>query len=178
MSGFLALMNVGEGDIEKLRGAIENCDGSAESMAETMQDNLNGQLTILKSQLEELAIAFGVLLMPTIRKIVSAVQAFVDKLSSMDDSIRETILKVSGGFHSTGNCHRYADRIVRCFFQPLLRQLERSMGGSQGHFLRYLGWHQVHLLYGSGHLERCGRYVPRLVRHGLEFCLGEHQGIL
>ena len=43
MSGFLALMNSGEGDINKLRGAIENCDGSAESMAETMQDNLNGQ---------------------------------------------------------------------------------------------------------------------------------------
>lgn len=41
MSGFLALMNAGEGDIDKLRGAIENCDGSAESMAETMQDNLS-----------------------------------------------------------------------------------------------------------------------------------------
>jgi len=95
MSGFLALMNAGEGDIDKLRGAIENCDGSAESMAETMQDNLNGQLTILKSQLEELAISFGDLLMPTIRKIVSAVQAFVDKLNSMDDSTRETILKVA-----------------------------------------------------------------------------------
>ena len=59
MSGFLALMNSSETDINKLRGAIENCDGASESMAETMQDNLNGQLTILKSQLEELAISFG-----------------------------------------------------------------------------------------------------------------------
>ena len=49
MSGFLALMNSSEKDINKLRGAIENCDGASESMAETMQDNLNGQLTILKS---------------------------------------------------------------------------------------------------------------------------------
>ena len=86
MSGFLALMNSSETDINKLRGAIENC---AESMAETMQDNLNGQLTILKSQLEELAISFGDILMPTIRKIVSAVQQFVDKLNSMDESTRE-----------------------------------------------------------------------------------------
>lgn len=78
MSGFLALMNSSETDINKLRGAIENCDGASESMAETMQDNLNGQLTILKSQLEELAISFGDILMPTIRKIVSAVQQFVD----------------------------------------------------------------------------------------------------
>ena len=89
MSGFLALMNSSETDINKLRGAIENCDGASESMAETMQDNLNGQLTILKSQLEELAISFGDILMPTIRKIVSAVQQFVDKLNSMDESTRE-----------------------------------------------------------------------------------------
>ena len=51
MSGFLALMNSAPGDIDKLRNAIENCDGSAEDMAAIMQDNLNGQLTILKSQL-------------------------------------------------------------------------------------------------------------------------------
>ena len=94
MSGFLALMNSSETDINKLRGAIENCDGASESMAETMQDNLNGQLTILKSQLEELAISFGDILMPTIRKIVSAVQQFVDKLNSMYKSTRETIIKI------------------------------------------------------------------------------------
>lgn len=94
MSGFLALMNSSETDINKLRGAIENCDGASESMAETMQDNLNGQLTILKSQLEELAISFGDILMPTIRKIVSAVQQFVDKLNSMDEGTRETIVKI------------------------------------------------------------------------------------
>ena len=94
MSGFLALMNSSETDINKLRGAIENCDGASESMAETMQDNLNGQLTILKSQLEELAISFGDILMPTIRKIVSAVQQFVDKLNSMDKSTRETFIKI------------------------------------------------------------------------------------
>jgi TP901 family phage tail tape measure protein len=52
MSGFLALMNAGEADINKLSSAIDNCDGSAASMAETMNDNLAGQLQILKSQLE------------------------------------------------------------------------------------------------------------------------------
>ena len=44
MSGFLALMNAGEADINKLSSAIDNCDGSAASMAETMNDNLAGQL--------------------------------------------------------------------------------------------------------------------------------------
>ena len=94
MSGFLALMNSAPGDIDKLRNAIENCDGSAEDMAAIMQDNLNGQLTILKSQLEELAISFGEMLMPVIRKVVSAVQGFVDKLNNMDEAQRKTIITI------------------------------------------------------------------------------------
>ena len=100
MSGFLALMNAGEGDIEKLSSAIDSCsdtfvktvdgaiipmsqaleegidwveeyNGVAEQMAAVMQDNLGGQLTILKSQLQELAISFGEMLMPAIRAIVT-----------------------------------------------------------------------------------------------------------
>ena len=94
MSGFLALMNSAPGDIDKLRNAIENCDGSAEDMAAIMQDNLNGQLTILKSQLEELAISFGEMLMPIIRKVVTAVQGFVDKLNNMDEAQRKTIITI------------------------------------------------------------------------------------
>lgn len=42
MSGFLAVMNAAPADIEKLNNAITNCDGTAEKMAETMQDNLEG----------------------------------------------------------------------------------------------------------------------------------------
>ena len=53
MSGFLALMNAAPADIEKVSSAIANCDGKSAEMAATMQDNLAGQLTILKSQLEE-----------------------------------------------------------------------------------------------------------------------------
>ena len=94
MSGFLALMNSAPGDIDKLRNAIDNCDGSAENMAAIMQDNLNGQLTILKSQLEELAISFGEMLMPVIRKVVTAVQGFVAKLNNMDEAQRKTIITI------------------------------------------------------------------------------------
>ena len=95
MSGFLALMNAGEGDIDKLSSAIDNCDGSAEKMAMTMQDNLAGQLTILKSQLQELAISFGDILMPAIRSIVSKLQGFVDKLNGMDEGTKRTIVTIA-----------------------------------------------------------------------------------
>lgn len=95
MSGFLALMNAGEADINKLSSAIDNCDGSVASMAETMNDNLAGQLQILKSQLEELAISFGELLMPAIRTIVGWIQKFVDWLNSMDEGTRKVIVTIA-----------------------------------------------------------------------------------
>ena len=95
MSGFLAVMNAAPGDIEKLNSAINNCEGTAEKMATTMQDNLAGQFTILKSQLEELAISFGELLMPAIRTIVGWIQKFVDWLNGMDEGTKKVIMTVA-----------------------------------------------------------------------------------
>jgi len=102
MSGFLALMNAAPADIQKLEGAISTCsdeidgyNGVTEKMAAVMQDNLGGQLTILKSQLQELAISFGEILMPAIRAIVSKIQGFIDKLNAMDPATKETIVKIA-----------------------------------------------------------------------------------
>ena len=95
MSGFLAVMNVAPGDIEKLNSAINNCDGTAEKMAATMQDNLAGQLTILKSQLEELAISIGEILMPYIRQIVGWIQGLVDWLNGLDEGTKKIIVTVA-----------------------------------------------------------------------------------
>lgn len=80
---------------EELQAIFDSTKGSAEEMADIMQDNLSGQLTILKSQLEELAISFGEILMPTIRAIVTKIQAFVDKLNNMSDAQKQTIVKIA-----------------------------------------------------------------------------------
>lgn len=56
MSGLLAIVNASDDDFNKLSGAIANCDGAAADMAETMNDNLKGKLTILKSSLEGLGL--------------------------------------------------------------------------------------------------------------------------
>lgn len=95
MSGFLAVMNAAPGDIEKLNNAINNCDGTAERMVETMQDNLVGQLTILKSQLEELAISIGEILLPSIRQIVGWIQGLVDWLNGLDEGTKKVIVTVA-----------------------------------------------------------------------------------
>lgn len=124
MSGLLAIANTAEGDYQKLTDAIDNSsqsfarladgsvvplnealasgaevletyEGQATAMAATMQDNLGGDLTILKSKLSELAISFGDLLMPSIRKAVDSVQKFVDKLNALDDSQKEQLIKIA-----------------------------------------------------------------------------------
>ena len=49
MSGFLAIVNASDADFNALKSAINNADGAAQSMAETMQNNLKGSVTILGS---------------------------------------------------------------------------------------------------------------------------------
>lgn len=95
MSGFLAVMQAAPADIEKLNTAIDKCDGTSESMAETMQDNLNGQITILKSQLQELAISFGDMLMPVIRDVVTHIQGMVDWLNGLSDTQKKLIMVIA-----------------------------------------------------------------------------------
>lgn len=95
MSGFLALMNAAPEDVAKLADAIENADGTAKRMADTMNNNLTGQLTILKSQLQELAISVGEIIMPTVMQVVSALQKLMDWLNGFDDETKKTIVTIA-----------------------------------------------------------------------------------
>jgi TP901 family phage tail tape measure protein len=98
MSGFLALMNAAPQDIEKLRGAINSANdgmGAAAEMAETMQDNLTGQLTILKSTLEGLAISFGELMLPVIKDVVSGLQNLLTWINNLDEGQKKTIITLA-----------------------------------------------------------------------------------
>lgn len=56
MSGLLAIVNASDADFAKLESSIYSCDGAAAQMAETMNTNLKGQFTILKSSAEALGL--------------------------------------------------------------------------------------------------------------------------
>ena len=56
MSGLLASVNASDADYQKLTDSISACDGAAASMADTMQNNLEGQFTILGSTAQGLAL--------------------------------------------------------------------------------------------------------------------------
>lgn len=95
MSGWLAIINASDQDFAKLASAIDNCHGSAEQMATTMQDNLAGELDNLSSAVEELMIQIGDALMPVIRNIVTQIQSFVEKLQQMDEGTRNTVMQIA-----------------------------------------------------------------------------------
>jgi TP901 family phage tail tape measure protein len=80
---------------DDLQTSITNSGGAAQQMADIQLDNLQGQLTILKSALEGFAISFGELLMPAIKQIVSWVQKFVDWLGGMDEGTRKVVVTVA-----------------------------------------------------------------------------------
>lgn len=94
MAGFLAIMNATDEDVNELANSIANCDGESKRMADTMNDNLEGQLTILKSQLQELAISIGDVLVPIIRDVVSVIQKIVDWLNSLSPATKEIIVRI------------------------------------------------------------------------------------
>lgn len=93
MSGLLSLLSLSQGEYDKLADSMNNCKGVAEDTAKTMLDNFGGQLTILKSSLEGVAIQFGEVLLPYFKNFVDWVQKVVMRLQSMTKEQKEQIAK-------------------------------------------------------------------------------------
>lgn len=81
MSGLLAIVNASDSDFEKLTDAIYSCDGAAAQMAETMQDNLQGDITTLKSAIEGLGIEIYESMEESLRDAASLGKGYIDQLS-------------------------------------------------------------------------------------------------
>lgn len=78
--GLSAILNATEDDYNKLSAAIQNADGCALEMAETMQDNLQGQLTILQSGLEGLGISIYETFQDGAKDVVKEAQGMIQQL--------------------------------------------------------------------------------------------------
>lgn len=88
------LANSGE-RFDELSGYISDADGAASDMADTMNNNLSGQLTILKSALEEAAISIGEALVPIIKDLVSWIQNMVDKFNALSPTAQRIIIIIA-----------------------------------------------------------------------------------
>ena len=67
MSGLTAIMNTTQEDFDTLTRSISDCTGAAQKMADVRMDNLQGQVTLMKSAFDALKIAVGDDLNPAMR---------------------------------------------------------------------------------------------------------------
>lgn len=95
MSGLLAIVNSSQTDFDNLTEAINNSGGAAQNVADVMMDNLGGQLTILKSTLEGIAISFGNILLPTVKKVVESLQGFLTWLNELTDGQKQLVVTIA-----------------------------------------------------------------------------------
>ena len=93
MSGWLALMNATQADVQKLAVSVDNCAGAAERMAKIRLDNLNGQLTLMNSAWDALRVTIGEQFNPELRK---AAELGTDVLGWLDEFVRENPALVKG----------------------------------------------------------------------------------
>lgn len=81
MAGMLAIVNASEEDYKKLSDAIANADGTAQKMADTMNDNLQGKITLAKSAIEGLGIQFYETVEDDMKGAVETGISYIDQLS-------------------------------------------------------------------------------------------------
>lgn len=80
MSGLLAIVNGSDEDFNNLKRAINNSDGAAKSMADTMNDNVDGALTLLKSNIEGKMIGVFEAAAPQIQTALEQISAALDNV--------------------------------------------------------------------------------------------------
>ena len=92
MSGLLAMVNASEADFTKLTAAIDNSAGAAKEMSEVRLDNLEGDVTILKSGLEGVGIeiygGFSSLLREGVQDATAWLSSFTENLKEDIPTIR------------------------------------------------------------------------------------------
>lgn len=97
MSGMLGVLNASDEDFQKLTKAIQDSTGSAEEMAEVMQDNLEGDLTKLHSKLESVQLHLYEKFEPALREGAQALIEMLDGVKDLIDQGAEFIEWLNGG---------------------------------------------------------------------------------
>ena len=115
------LANSGE-RFDELSGYISDCDGAAADMAATMNDNLQGKVTILKSGLEGLGIAAYEKFKTPLTNAVENITEVIGQLQTdlTDGSLSGALEKIATGF---GNMVEKASEIVAAVLPTLLEGL-------------------------------------------------------
>ena len=94
LKGILATLKQGPDALDAMTEGMYACGGAAEDMAATMGDNLKGDLAILKSGAQDMAIALSDWLMPAARGVVQGITDMIGKFNALDDGTKNTIFRI------------------------------------------------------------------------------------
>lgn len=83
MSGMLAIVNASDSDFDKLTASINNADGASKEMADTMNDNVKGATTLLKSNIESVGIKIYDKIKDPLKKLINEISKYVSKIPTM-----------------------------------------------------------------------------------------------
>lgn len=87
ISGMLAIVNASDDDFNKLTESINNADGASKEMADTMNNNLKGAVTLFKSNLESLGIEIYDQIKEPLTRIVKTATEILSKITEKLPSI-------------------------------------------------------------------------------------------
>ncbi|MEC1792199.1 phage tail tape measure protein [Bacillus vallismortis] len=95
-SGFVTLLGVGEKGLRDYSKTLQEAGGTADRVAKTQMDNLNGSFEKFKSALDGLGIKIGNEFLPAFRKIVDTGTQILDFLNKLNPGIITTGLEMAG----------------------------------------------------------------------------------
>ena len=94
LKGILATLKQGPDALDKMTQGLYACEGAAKEMAETAENNLQGDLTKLGSGVSTMGIALYDFFVPVIRQTVQAVTGLVGWFNALDDGTKNTIFRI------------------------------------------------------------------------------------
>lgn len=96
ISAVNALIKGSGEEFSNLKTHLTDCDGAAQDMADTMNSSLSGKMTLLKSQLEGVAIQISEILMPVLEKIIGKVSELLKWFSNLNGTTKTIIVVIAG----------------------------------------------------------------------------------
>lgn len=96
LSGMMALVNSSPDELANMTKNLQNCDGAAKNMADTMMNNTKGAIEQMKGALETAAIQVGTALAPAVTAVANFVSDLATAFSSLSPQAQKVILVILG----------------------------------------------------------------------------------
>lgn len=112
MSGLMVLMQKGKPALDAMADGFRHSDGSAKSMAETMQDNAKSAVEQMFGSMESAGIKLEQNFAPIITKVANSVGELADEFSKLSPETQESIVKMIGLTVATGGVLTVTGKVI------------------------------------------------------------------